>query len=55
VVILEDRRKVNPVKLSGKTSNLALAPFSLSVLYNEKSKLSLAELSAKFDTLGSIL
>jgi hypothetical protein len=25
------------------------------VLYNEKSKLSLAELSAKFDTLGSIL
>jgi len=35
VVILEDDRKVNPIRFGGKHSNLRFSPFELNVFYND--------------------
>jgi hypothetical protein len=52
VVVLEDRRKVNPIKFSVKKTNLRFSPFALNVFYDDKQKISLSELSASFDNVA---
>ena len=48
VIILEDDRKINPIRFGGKHSDLYFSPFELTVLYNERQKVAMAELSRYF-------
>jgi hypothetical protein len=53
VVVLEDDRKINVGSFYVKNAALRLQPFTLNIFYNEKNKLSLAELSANFENLAA--